>query len=107
MKRAATQGISVFAFLMTFMAVGAAFTTPCVASPVAAQSKVAEPAPDSEVAPYSPGSNNIALDLGQVFLMGNLGDQYSGPFGGQLHYTYGVSDLFGFDGELGLLEPFG
>src|SRR4051812_28745932 len=27
---------------------------------------------DSPVSPFSPGSNNLALDLGQVFLMGDL-----------------------------------
>jgi len=56
---------------------------------------------DSDISPYSPGSNNLALDIGQVFLMGNLGNQYSDSIGGQLHYTYGVSQLFGFDGSLG------
>lgn len=53
------------------------------------------------VSPFSPGSNNLALDVGQVFLMGNLSTNYSDNIGGQLHYTYGVSDLFGFDSSLG------
>lgn len=51
--------------------------------------------------PFSPGSNNISLDVGQVFLMGSLGNSYSDNIGAQLHYTYGVSDLFGFDASLG------
>ncbi len=56
------------------------------------------------VSPFSPGSNNLALDVGQVFLMGNLSSSYSDNIGGQLHYTYGVSDLFGFDSSLGYSE---
>ena len=56
-----------------------------------------------EVSPFSPGSNNLALDLGQVFLIGDLG-KYSDSIGSQLHYTYGVSDLFGFDSGLGYSE---
>jgi hypothetical protein len=56
-----------------------------------------------DVSPFSPGSNNLALDLGQVFLMGDLG-QYSDSIGTQLHYTYGVSDLFGFDTSAGYSE---
>src|SRR4051812_31927177 len=48
----------------------------------------------SDPSPFSPGSNNLAIDLGQVFLMGNLNSNYSDSIGTQLHYTYGVSDLF-------------
>ena len=51
--------------------------------------------------PFGPESNNLALDLGQVFLLGNLGTNYQDSLGMQLHYTYGVSDLFGFDSSLG------
>lgn len=58
----------------------------------------------SEVTPFSPGSNNISLDLGQVFLMGDLADKYDSNIGTQLHYTYGVSDLFGFDASVGYSE---
>ncbi len=54
-----------------------------------------------QISPYSPGSNNLALDVGQVFLMGNLGNSYSDSLGMQAHYTYGVSDLFGFDSSFG------
>jgi hypothetical protein len=56
-----------------------------------------------DVSPFSPGSNNFALDLGQVFLMGDLG-QYADSIGTQLHYTYGVSDMFGFDSSIGYSE---
>lgn len=53
------------------------------------------------VSPFSPGSNNVALDVGQVFLMGDLSESYSDNLGFQLHYVYGVSDIFGFDSSLG------
>ncbi len=55
----------------------------------------------SDVSPFSPGSNNVSLDLGQVFLMGDLGNNYTDNIGAQIHYTYGVSDLFGFDTSMG------
>jgi hypothetical protein len=55
----------------------------------------------SQVSPFSPGSNNVALDVGQVFLMGDLGSNYSDSIGAQIHYTYGVSELFGFDSSIG------
>ena len=54
-----------------------------------------------KVTPFSPDSHNVALDVGQVFLMGDLSDRYTDSIGGQLHYTYGVSDLFSFDSALG------
>ncbi len=54
----------------------------------------------TDIAPLTPGSHNIALDLGQVFLMGDL-NKYSDSLGTQLHYTYGVSDLLAFDSSLG------
>jgi hypothetical protein len=57
-----------------------------------------------EISPFTPGSHNVALDLGQVFLMGDLSDGYENSLGTQFHYTYGVSDLFGFDSSLGYSE---
>jgi hypothetical protein len=54
-----------------------------------------------DVSPFSPGSNNLAVDVGQVFLMGDLGNKYDDSIGAQIHYTYGVSDLFGFDVSAG------
>lgn len=57
----------------------------------------------SDLSPYSPGSNNIALDLGQVFLIGDLA-RFSDSIGTQLHYTYGVSDLFSFDSTFSYSE---
>jgi len=56
---------------------------------------------DPNAVPFAPGSNNLALDVGQVFLMGDLGDSYTDSIGGRLHYTYGVSDIFGFDSSFG------
>ncbi|MGK5089068.1 hypothetical protein WDW86_16040 [Bdellovibrionota bacterium FG-2] len=56
------------------------------------------------ISPFSPGSNNLGLDLGQVFLMGDLDSNYQSSIGTRLHYTYGVSDLFGFDSSLGFSD---
>lgn len=56
---------------------------------------------NANLSPFSPGSNNLAIDIGQVFLMGDLGQNYSDSIGAQVHYTYGVSDLFGFDASFG------
>lgn len=33
--------------------------------------------------------------------MGDLGSRYSDSIGSQLHYTYGVSEMFGFDSSFG------
>lgn len=59
---------------------------------------------DSRISPFSPGSSNLAVDVGQVFLMGDLSSSYSDAIGSQLHYTYAVSDMFGFDSSLGYSE---
>ncbi|MBC7690814.1 MAG: hypothetical protein H7222_03530 [Methylotenera sp.] len=56
---------------------------------------------NANITPFSPGSSNFALDLGQVFLMGDLASKYEDSIGAQMHYTYGVSDMFGFDASLG------
>lgn len=55
----------------------------------------------NNITPFSPGSHNVALDLGQVFLMADLGSRYSDNIGLRAHYTYGVSDLFAFDANMG------
>lgn len=55
----------------------------------------------ASTSPFAPGSNNVALEMGQVFLMGNLGDKYADSIGTSLRYTYGVSDLFAFESALG------
>lgn len=51
--------------------------------------------------PFAPGSHNVALELGQAFLMGDLGNKYTDSINYQLHYTYGASEIFGFDSSLG------
>jgi len=53
-----------------------------------------------KISPFAPGTNNLALGVGQVFLMGDLGE-YNSNIGGQMQYTYGVSDIFGFNADLG------
>lgn len=57
----------------------------------------------SDVQPFSPGSHNIAVDLGQVMLVGDL-SKFQNNLGAQIHYTYGVSDLFAFDSAIGYSE---
>jgi len=54
-------------------------------------------------APFSPGSNNLALDMGQVMLMGDL-SKFQNNLGAAVHYSYGVSDLFAFDASFGYSE---
>ena len=53
-----------------------------------------------DLSPFSPGSHNVSLDLGQVFLMGDLA-KFQNSLRTELHYNYGVSDLFSFDSSLG------
>ena len=55
----------------------------------------------SLLSPFSPGSNNLSLDVGQIFLFGDLGSTYGDSIGMQLHYTYGVSEMFSFDSSFG------
>jgi len=50
-----------------------------------------------QVSPFSPGSNNLGIDIGQIFLMGDLTRDYADSIGTQIRYTYGVSEMFGFD----------
>ena len=64
----------------------------------------AKDAYSGEISPFSPGSHNLSVDLGQVFLMGDLTSRYANSLGTQLHYAYGVSDLFGFDTSLGFSQ---
>lgn len=55
----------------------------------------------ARISPFVPGSHNLSLDFGQVFLMGALGDSIPDSIGSRLHYNYGVSDIFSFDSSLG------
>lgn len=56
---------------------------------------------NNNISPFAPGTHNLAIDLGQVFLMGDLSKSYANAIGGELHYSYGVSDLFAFDSSFG------
>ena len=58
--------------------------------------------PEPELAPFAPGTHNIAVDIGQVLLMGSYANGNDSSLGARLHYTYGVSELFGFDASVGL-----
>jgi len=51
--------------------------------------------------PLTPGTHNLSLGVGQIFLMGDLSDKYKNAIGTQLNYTYGVSDLFDFESTFG------
>ena len=51
----------------------------------------------TRLSPFVPGSTNVSLDVGQVFLMGDLGDRFVDSIGYRLNYTYGVSDMFSFN----------
>lgn len=53
-----------------------------------------------KAAAFRPGSNNLALEVGQTFLMGDL-SRYENSLGYNLRYTYGVSNMFAFDSSLG------
>ncbi len=53
------------------------------------------------LAPFAPESHNVALAVGQVFLMGDLGSRFDDNLGFQIDYTYGVSEIFGFAASLG------
>lgn len=56
---------------------------------------------NNPIYPFAPGSNNLAIDVGQVFLMGEMGANYSDSIGSQIHYTYSASELFAFDTSIG------
>ncbi len=53
------------------------------------------------VTPFSPGSNNLSLDVGQIFLYGDLGGDFADSIGFQLRNVHAVSDIFGLDTSLG------
>jgi hypothetical protein len=48
------------------------------------------------LSPFAPGTHNLSVGVGQVFLLGSIGDRYEDAIGPSLNYTYGVSDLFAF-----------
>lgn len=51
--------------------------------------------------PLSPGSHNLSIGVGQIFLTGDLSDNAENAIGTQVQYTYGVSDLFSFESNFG------
>jgi len=51
--------------------------------------------------PLSPGTHNLSIGVGQIFLMGSLSSNYENSLGTQVHYTYGVSDMFSFESDFG------
>ena len=53
------------------------------------------------LSPHSPDSHNFSVNLGHIFLMGDLSEDYSDSIGFRFNYTYGVSDLFAFDTSAG------
>jgi hypothetical protein len=56
---------------------------------------------NSNSTPFSPGTHNLSVGVGQVFLLGSLSNHYENSIGPELHYTYGVSDLFSFQSNFG------
>lgn len=56
---------------------------------------------EREISPFAPNTHNIAIDVGQVFLMGDMASNYSNAIGFRAHYTYGVSEMFGVDSSFG------
>jgi hypothetical protein len=100
----ATLVLAVLGVVPPVLASGGWAAQPAWASstePVKKKSRLLEESLTSDVSPFSPGSNNLSLDVGQVFLMGDLADDFNDNIGGRLHYTYGVSDIFGFDATFG------
>ena len=71
--------------------------SPPKASQKSQQKTVSEP----PKTPFAPGSQNLSLGIGQVFLLGSLGNNYDNAIGPEIHYDYGVSDLFAFESNFG------
>lgn len=55
----------------------------------------------ADLPPLSPGTHNLSIGVGQIFLMGNLSSGFENALGTQVHYTYGVSDMFSFESDFG------
>lgn len=52
--------------------------------------------------PLAPGTHNLSLGVGQVFLMSKISNtEFDNAIGTELHYTYGVSELFSFESNFG------
>lgn len=55
----------------------------------------------SPKSPFAPGSQNLSLGIGQIFLLGDYGNHYDNGIGPELHYDYGVSEMFAFESNFG------
>jgi hypothetical protein len=51
--------------------------------------------------PFAPGTHNLSIGVGEDFLFGSLGNTYDNAIGPEIHYAYGVSDLFAFESNFG------
>lgn len=52
--------------------------------------------------PLAPGTHNISLGVGQIFLLGKISNmEFENAIGTEIHYTYGVSELFSFESNFG------
>jgi len=56
---------------------------------------------NQDLSPLAPGTHNLSIGVGQIFLMGNLSNSFDNALGTQVHYTYGVSDMFSFESDFG------
>ncbi len=75
---------------------------PSVATKQIRPSVAEKPAPrHADVNPLSPGTHNIALGVGQIFLTSDFSNFVDNAIGTQFQYTYGVSDLFSFESNFG------
>ena len=79
---------------------GGSWSSPLSEESSRSRRSVARPSGNA-TSPFSPGSSNIGIDIGQIFLMGDLTREYSDSIGSQIHFTYGVSEMFSFDSSLG------
>jgi hypothetical protein len=112
--RAATHGVHsgllpliLTAFLMTSPAraasrypaeEGASFGRSSKDSPPPKRKKQESSPP---LSPFAPGTHNLSVGVGQVFLLGALSTSYENVIGPEVRYTYGVSDLFSFHSNFG------
>ena len=65
------------------------------------KNKTPNPSTYSSAAPLAPGTHNFSLGVGQIFLLGKIGNTYGNAIGEELHYTYGVSELLDFETNVG------
>jgi hypothetical protein len=99
MKRAALTLLSALTCLASQASLASQTSTTTVTAPEP-EMEASEPATShvtstelssGAIEAFSPGSNNLAFEMGP----------FTNSSGGQLHYTYGISDIFGFDASAG------